>query len=165
MLDNLTPTPTGGTTPDPISARLQGNVYDENGQPAQGVTIKAGSQTTTTDAKGNFRFDNASLDKKSALVTAEMTGYFKAYRTFAATSATNYVAIKLIKKTLAGTIDAAAGGSVTLSNGAKVALPANGVVKASNSAAYTGTINVYAAYIDPTASDINQTVPGSFHGR
>jgi hypothetical protein len=150
------------TNPEPISARLQGNVYNENGQPAQGVTVKVGSQTATTDAKGNFRFDNASLDKKSALVIAEMSGYFRAYRTFAATSGTNYVSIKLIKKTLAGTIDASAGGSVSLSNGAKVALPANGVVKASNSSAYTGTVNVYAAYIDPTASDIDQTVPGSF---
>ena len=156
------PTPPVITNPEPISARLQGNAFDENGLPAQGVTIKVGSQTAITDAKGNFRFNNAALDKKASLVTAEMNGYFKAYRTFAATPGTNYVAIKLIKKTLVGTIDAATGGNVSLSNGAKVALPANSVVKASGSAAYTGTVNVYAAYIDPTAADINQTVPGSF---
>src|SRR5688572_2496650 len=143
------------TLPEPISARLQGNVFDENGQPAAGVTVKVGSQTATTDTKGNFRFTSASMDKKASLVTAEMSGYFKAYRTFAATSGTNYVSIKLIKKVLAGTIDAAAGGNVSLSNGAKIALPANAVVKASNNSAYSGTVNVYAAYIDPTASDID----------
>lgn len=148
--------------PEPVSARLQGNIIDENNQPAQGVTVKVGSQATVTDSRGYFSFNNASLDKKSALVTAEKAGYFKAYRTFAATSATNQVVIKLLKRTLAGTIDAASGGSVTLSNGAKITIPANAVVRASNNSAYPGTVNVYATYIDPTATDIMQTVPGSF---
>jgi hypothetical protein len=161
-ISSVGPSSPGITLSEPISARLQGNVYNENGQPAQGVTVKVGTQTTTTDATGNFRFTSASLDKKASLVTAEINGYFKAYRVFAATSGTNYLAIKLIKKTLVGTIDAATGGNVSLSNGAKIALPANGVVKASNNSAYTGTVNVYAAYIDPTSEDINQTIPGSF---
>ena len=149
-------------TPDPISARLQGTVLDENGQPASGVSVKVGSQVVVTDNRGYFRVQNASLDKKSSVVTAEKTGYFKAYRTFAATAATNQVIIKLIPKTLIGTIDAATGGNVSFTNGSKVALPANGVVKASSNTAYSGTINVYAAYIDPTSADIDQTVPGSF---
>lgn len=148
--------------PDPITAALQGNVFDENGNPAAGVTIEVGPQITITDNKGYFRINNASLDKKSALVTASKPGYFDAYRTFAATSGANQVVIKLIKKTLAGTIDAGTGGEVTLSNGSKVNLPANGVVNAATNAAYTGQVNVYAAYIDPSAADIAQTVPGSF---
>lgn len=149
-------------TPDPITAALQGNVFDETGAPAAGVTVQVGSKTATTNANGYFRINEAALDKKSALVTATKAGYFKAYRTFGATSGANNVEIKLVKKVLAGTINAAAGGEVSLSNGSKVALPANGIVNATTSAAYTGTVNVYAAYIDPSASDINQTVPGSF---
>ncbi|HEY0041282.1 MAG TPA: carboxypeptidase-like regulatory domain-containing protein, partial [Flavisolibacter sp.] len=148
--------------PDPITSAIQGNVLDENGAPAVGVTIEVGPKITITDSKGYFRINDASLDKKSALVTASKPGYFDAYRTFAATSGANQVVIKLIKKTLAGTIDATTGGEVTLSNGSKVALPANGVVNAATSAAYTGQVNVYAAYIDPSAADIAQTVPGSF---
>ena len=148
--------------PEPISARLQGNILDENNQPAQGVTVKVGSQTATTDFRGYFSMNNAALDKKSALVTAEKTGYFKAFRTFAATSATNQVTIKLVKKMLVGTVDAATGGSVTLTNGAKITLPANGVVKASNNSVFSGSVNVYAAYIDPSLPDIVQNVPGSF---
>ena len=49
-----------------------------------------------------------------------------------------------------------------MSNASKVALPANGVVNAATGAAYTGQVSVYATYIDPTAADINQIVPGSF---
>lgn len=156
--------PSGGqvSTPEPITAALQGNVFDENGDPAAGVTVQVGSKTALTNAKGYFRINDAPLDKQSALVTAAKTGYFKAYRTFAATSGANNVAIKLVKKTAAGNVDGAAGGEVSLSNGSKIALPAAGVVNAASGAAYTGQVRVYAQYIDPTAADIDQTIPGSF---
>ena len=155
-------TPVEIPTPDPITAAIQGNVFDETGTPAANVTVQVGSKTAITNTKGYFRINDAALDKKAALVTAAKAGYFKAYRTFSATSGANNVEIKLVKKDLAGTINAAAGGEVSLSNGSKVALPVNGVVNAATNAAYTGTVNVYAAYIDPSAADINQTVPGSF---
>ena len=152
----------GNNNPAPINATLQGNIIDETGQPAAGVQIQAGAKTVTTDADGYFRIVNAALDKNAALVIAEKPGYFKALRSFTATSGANHVMIKLIKKTTAGTIDATAGGSVTLSNGSKIGLPANAVVKASGGNIYSGTVNVYATYIDPTADDIAQMVPGSF---
>ncbi|MBC7946967.1 MAG: carboxypeptidase regulatory-like domain-containing protein [Chitinophagaceae bacterium] len=153
---------TGNNSKNPITATLQGNIVDETGQPASGVSIRVGSKTAITNAKGYFRISNAALDKNASLVTAEKSGYFKAYRTFNATSGVNQVNIKLLQKTSVGDIDAAAGGNVTLSNGSKIALPAAGVVKAAGGAAFTGTVKVYATYIDPTSSDIAQTVPGSF---
>jgi hypothetical protein len=148
--------------PSPLKANLQGNVLDENGQPAENVVIKVGSEFTTTDAKGYFRMNNAALDKNAALVSAQKAGYFAAYRTFNATSGTNQVVIKLIKKNLSGTVSATNGGDVTLTNGTKISLPGNGIVKTSDNSSYTGTVNVYASFIDPTAADILERVPGSF---
>ena len=148
--------------PSPLTANLQGNIVDENDQPAANVTIKVGAQTVVTDSKGYFRINNASLDKNAALVRAEKTGYYTAFRSFSATSGTNQVVIKLVKKNLAGNIEAANGGDVSLGNGTKISLPANSIVKASDNSNYTGTVNVYAAYIDPTAADIASSVPGSF---
>jgi len=148
--------------PDPLKANLQGNVLDENGQPAANVVVKVGSEMTATDTKGYFRINNAPLDKNASLVSAEKTGYFTAYRTFSATSGTNQVVIKLTKKNLSGTITGTAGGDISLTNGTKISLPANGIVKASDNSNYTGTVNVYAAYIDPTVADILDRVPGSF---
>jgi hypothetical protein len=148
----------GGTAP--VTATLQGNVVDETGQPAAGVAVKVGNKNATTDSKGYFRIVKATLDKNASLVTAEKAGYFKAYRTFNATKGANHVMIKLSRKTLVGTI-AASGGEVTLANGATIALPGNAVVKKSGGS-YTGAVNVFATYIDPTAADIAQTVPGSF---
>lgn len=146
--------------PAPVTATVQGNILDENGDPAAGVTVKAGNKNAITDAKGYFRIINASLDKSASLVTAEKTGYFKAYRSFSASKAANHIVIKLTKKQLSGVISAA-GGEITIDNDAKLSLPANGVVKAAGGN-YTGDIKVYAAYIDPTAADIGATVPGSF---
>lgn len=153
---------TRNNLPAPITATLQGNILDENGQPAPGVQITVGSETSVTNATGYFRIINAALDKNASLVIAEKPGYFKGYRTFNATSGVNQVVIKLIKKTLAGSVDGNSGGDVTLSNGAKISLPAKGVIKQSDGSAYPGKINVYACYIDPAAPDINETVPGSF---
>lgn len=151
-------------TPDPITANLQGNIIDENNQPAAGVNITVGNKTAITDAKGYFRITGASLDKNTSLVVAQKAGYFKGMRVFAATSGTNQVVIKLIKKNLTATVPAASGGDASLTNGSKISLPANGVVVASSGAAYTGDVKVFAAYIDPTATDISATVPGSFTG-
>ena len=148
--------------PNPLRANIQGNVLDENSQPAENAIVKVGSQTTTTDAKGYFRINDAVLDKNATLVTAERSGYFTAYRTFSATSGTNQVLIKLTKKNLSGTVSATNGGDVNLSNGTKITLPAGGIIKASDNSDYAGDVEVYASYIDPTAQDILQTVPGSF---
>lgn len=158
-LTTTTPTPATST---PGRITVQGNILDENGQPVSGVSVRAGDQTVTTDIHGYFRARNATVDMDAALVIAEKSGYFKGYRTFRATSGTNQVMIQLTKKVSAGDVDAASGGTATLSNGAKVALPANGIVLASNGTAYTGTVKVYAAYIDPTSPQISKTVPGSF---
>ncbi|MBO9657476.1 MAG: carboxypeptidase regulatory-like domain-containing protein [Chitinophagaceae bacterium] len=150
----------GLNSKDPVTATVQGNVVDENGTPAAGVSIKVGNKVVQTDAKGYFRIINASLDRSSSLVTAEKPGYFKSYRTFQASSAANHIKIKLLKRSLTGTISAG-GGDVALANGSKVSLPANAVVKAAGGT-YTGDVRVYAAYIDPTANDIDVAVPGSF---
>lgn len=151
-------------TPDPLTATLQGNVTDENGQTAAGVTVTVGTQTALTTASGYFRITSASLDKNTSLVTAGKAGYFKAYRVFSATSGTNQIAIKLVKKNLAGSIAAASGGNVSLSNGTVIRLPAGGIVMAASGAVFSGDVKVYAAYINPRAADISETVPGSFAG-
>ncbi len=148
--------------PAPITATLQGIVYDENGQPAVGVQIKVGTKNSITNDHGYFRIRDAALDKNASLVIAEKPGYFTGYRTFNATSGVNQVVIKLVKKTLSGSVDGASGGDIVFSNGSKISLPANGIIKKSDGSSYNGSVNVYAHYIDSAASDINEIVPGSF---
>ena len=161
---------TGGGTgtvvnPTPVQGNVTGKVVDSNNNPVAGATVKAGSNTTTTDSRGLFRFNNIQLDKYSTVVTVEKSGFFKGYRVFSASANnTNFIKLKLVPKTLIGSIDAANGGSVTLPDNSKVTLPASGVVVKSNNQTYTGSVKVYAAAIDPTSADIAQIVPGSFQG-
>ncbi len=148
-------------SPDPITASIQGNITDENDMPAIGALVTAGTSTTITDANGYFRITDALLDKNTSLVTAEKGGYFTGYRVLAATSGSNQVAIKLIKKDLAATIQSSVGGDASLSNGANIKLPANGVVKDGSNTDYNGDVKVYASYINPKSGDIAKMIPGS----
>jgi hypothetical protein len=145
-----------------VDATVQGVILDENDDPVEDAQVKVGSKNALTDADGFFRILHAPLNNRDALVTVEKTSYFKAYRTFAATSGANQVTIKLLKKVVAGWVNSTAGGEVVMTNGTKISLPANAVVNASNGSAYSGIVNVIATYIDPSSPDILQTVPGSF---
>ncbi|MFT3911677.1 MAG: carboxypeptidase-like regulatory domain-containing protein [Ferruginibacter sp.] len=149
----------------PVSGSVSGMIVDENNTPVQGVVAKLGALSATTDAKGIFSFGNATLDKYITTVTVEVPGYFKAYRSFSANATRNYISIKLLPKTIAGNVNSTSGGTVSLLNGTSLSFQANSVVIKSTGAAYSGNVKVYAAYIDPTASDISSVVPGSFMGR
>ena len=149
----------------PVQGNVTGKVIDNNNNAVVGATVKAGSNTTTTDSRGLFRFNNIQLDKYSTVITVEKAGFFKGFRVFSASANnTNFVKLKLVPKTLIGSIDAASGGSVSLPDNSKITLPASGVVVKSNSQSYTGSVKVYAAAIDPTSADISQIIPGSFQG-
>ena len=159
----------GGTgtvvNPSPVQGTVTGKVIDNNNNAVAGATVKAGNNTTTTDNRGLFRFNNIELDKYSAVVTVEKSGFFKAYRVFSASANnTNFVKLKLVPKTLIGNIDASAGGTITLPDNSKITLPASGIVVKSSNQSYTGSVKVFAAVIDPTSADIAQIVPGSFQG-
>lgn len=156
------PDPGIPVNPSPITANIQGNIFDENDQPAPGVSVTAGPSSAITDANGFFHINAVSLDKNTSLVTAQKDGYFKAYRVFAATSGCNQVVIKLIKRNIAGTIKSSSGGDVSLIDGSKISLPANAVVNTFSGSDYSGDVKVYASYINPRAGDISKTVPGSF---
>lgn len=148
-----------------VNSSVSGFVTDENNAAVKDASVLIGGMNTTTDKYGFFEIKNANVVKDAAVVTVSKTGYFKGIKTYSAVSnKAAFFRIKLIPKVNVGTIGATAGGNVSLSNGLIVALPANGVVVASSSAAYTGTVNVAAHWIDPTAADLNQTMPGDLRG-
>ena len=149
----------------PVTGRITGIVVDENNLPVQNADVTLSAAVYQTDSRGLFQIDNAQLDKYITTVIVNKTGYFKAYRSFSASASRNYLTIKLIPKTLGGTVDAAAGGLVSLPNGAAISFPTNSIVVKGTGAAYTGTVNVYASYIDPTTSDFAARVPGSMMAR
>lgn len=149
----------------PVTGRISGIVVDENNAPVQNAEVVLAGTSYTTDAKGFFHINNSTLDKYITTVTVNKTGYFKAIRAFSATESRNYLSIKLIPKTLAGTFDAAGGGAASLSNGTVLTFQGNGIVIKGTNTAYSGTVNVYASYIDPTATGFGPNIPGSLMGQ
>jgi hypothetical protein len=129
-----------------------------------GATVTVGGFSVTTDARGVFEFRNKSMSQNNAHVKVVKTGYFNGNRSLMTNAGkTQLVRIKLLPKTITGTVSATSGGTVSLSSNGKVVFPANAFVDASG-AAYNGTVNVAMAWINPTANDLGQTVQGDLRG-
>ena len=164
------PPPRGDTIVTPVSGKLpekniqcsiQGQVYNENGQPFAGVVITAGAETATTDKYGFFRFNDITINQNGGMIRATKAGYFTGIKNlFYNEGLTNNVRIQLIPRKLIGTFSAGAGGSVTIKE-ASVIFPESSLVIASDNTAYTGTVNVYADYISSGDNDLLQKMPGN----
>lgn len=134
--------------------------------PVTGAAISAGAATTTTDNNGEFTFINISLDKNAAFIKVEKNGFFTSGRMFMATAGgKHFVSIKLIKKNLAGSFNAASGGQVVVpDNGGQISFAANSIVVAAGNTAYTGTVMVNAYFINPVLDDYSNEMPGALRG-
>lgn len=147
-----------------VTATITGTVIDENNKPVTGAAVTSGTYAATTDAMGNFIIKDASISKANGNVTVVKQGYFKGIRSFVtAAGKNNYVKIQLIKQVVTGTVTASAGGVINTLDGASITFPPNAFVTQSG-AAYSGTVFVYAKWIDPTATNLPLIIPGDLRG-
>ena len=143
---------------------VAGQVIDEQSEPVEGAVVKFGNKSTTTDINGYFRFTQATFNTNEAFVTVNKTGYFNGNRTFIPRAGSNnYIKIQLLPAKIIGSVDAATGGTLTMSNGVSITLPGNGIINSKN-ASFSGKVTVSAAFIDPTASYVNLQMPGNLMG-
>ncbi len=147
-----------------VTASVSGIVLDESNSPIANAVVTSGVATTTTNTNGMFIFQNISLSKENGNVTVVKAGYFKGIRSFKTTAGKNHsVRLQLMQRVLSGTVNAATGGTITSNGGATIVFPANAFVT-STGAAYTGTVNVYSRWIDPTAANLPFVIPGDLRG-
>ncbi len=143
---------------------VRGIVIDENNQPVEGASVTSGSSTTTTNRYGTFFFNNINLSKANGYVKVIKPGFFNGTRTFISTAGRIHnVRIMLLPKTNSGSFTGTTGGTITLSGGGKLVMPANAVTDAVGNA-YSGTIDVAMTWIDPTALNLPEIVPGDLRG-
>jgi hypothetical protein len=148
-----------------INSSVSGFVTDENDAAVMGAAVQFGSGTATTDKYGYFEVKNMQVIKDAAVVTIIKQGYFKGIKTYIAKEGkAAFFRIKLMPKTIIGTINAASGGMIPLPNGLSVKLLAGSVVTAAGNTAYTGIVNVAAFWINPAAADLNKIMPGDLRG-
>jgi len=137
---------------------ISGVVVDETDQPVADAHVDVMGAITKTDENGFFYINNAKVYDKHAYVKVNKNGYFLGSRSFYPTDGNNLVDIKLLKKTIAGSFDAASGGKVEFES-VNIEMGSGFVDESGN--AYTGQVNVSGAYIDPTSEEAGTTMPGS----
>jgi hypothetical protein len=158
--DNSTNNPSNET----VTASIFGRVTDENGNSVSGATASAGGKSITTDLNGIFKLNNVTLNKKYAFVKINKAGFFDGSRTFIASSGKiNNVQIRLLTKTLKGSFTASTGATINVTANASVQFPANAIKNADGSV-YSGTVKVYAAFLDPTDAELFSKMPGDLMG-
>jgi len=141
-----------------VKATLYGQVIDEQGTPIEGavVTYRTGltPDQVVTDEEGYFLINDVDNKGRAAYVSIQSPGKFEAFRKFSLVSQrTNYTEIMMMDRDIVGSVSATDGGTITQSDGARVTLPAGGIVDASGST-YSGDVEVAMAWIDPSAEDL-----------
>jgi hypothetical protein len=142
-----------------ISARFLGRIVDEDKAPLQGVTVRIGMSTTTTDAFGVFTINDANAFEKFAYITAEKDGYIEGSRALVpSASGVNQIEIMLLEKDVVATINSGEASSVDLDNGTTVTFDGDFVM--ANGNAYDGTVDVILKHLDPGDDNMTMMMPG-----
>lgn len=161
--DSSTPTPTPEPPIPPVVVKtgsVSGFVYEAGtGLPIAAATVRSGTLSATTDAKGAFTL--AELPVGDALLAISHAGHAgHQTKTQVQQGVASAVSASLVRVGATASVSAVSGGSAQVPNStARVTLPANAVVDAKG-AAYTGTIAVEITPIDP-ATDAAR-MPGGY---
>jgi hypothetical protein len=148
-----------------VTASVQGRVIDQDGIPVQGAAVSSGTASVSTDLNGIFTFSKISLSSRFGYVQASKSGYFTGSRSIITNAGdSSFVTIRLISRSETGSFAATTGGKIMVYSGDTVAFGPASVVTASTNAAYTGTVHVFAAYLNPTNDNATQYMPGDLRG-
>lgn len=148
-----------------VMASIQGRVIDQNGVPVKGAAVTSGTASATSDINGIFTFSKISLSSRFGYVQATKSGYFTGSRSIITSAGdSSFITIRLISRSETGSFNAATGGKIMVFSGDTVAFGPSSVVTASTNAAYTGTVHVFAVYLNPTNDNAAQYMPGDLRG-
>ncbi|RRS03718.1 hypothetical protein EIP75_14105 [Aquabacterium soli] len=141
-----------------VSQALRGTVLTTANAPVPGAQVRWRNQTVTTDAQGHFQFDAAGSTDDALQVTH--AGHAPGVHKLAG-SAADHVVVVLTPHGVQQTLNAATGGDVVdTSSGARVHLPADGMVLHGSKQAASGNVTVTLTSIDPATSP--GAMPGSY---
>jgi len=140
-----------------ISATIYGLILDEAGNPISDVLINIDDETATTDVNGYFKVTGF-MNKLGAHLAAKKDGYYDGHGLVVPYVDTEVqVQVVLISKA-----DPDMGESNTpiefITENALVKFQTDGFV--TNTTAYTGGVDIYGKYLDPTDDNFSYIFPG-----
>lgn len=146
--------------PTEIETTISGTVLDENNMPVSGAQVSAHGIIKSTDANGSFLFSKVKVSKDRFVVNVSKNGYFKGSAAdIPIKDGTSNIRVFLVSAGVTQSVNASSGGEAKVSNGSGVKLNANSISKADGSD-YNGNVNVSVAYLDPTAENFSDLIPG-----
>ena len=151
---------------DLVTGTIFGRVYDEQENPIVNAQVKYDGKNYTTDEEGRFFIIDEVLDKNGTFFTVEADGYFKGSRRLnPQDGSVNYAYVQLLELSTIGTFNATEGGQVASDSLAQIRIdfPPNSVIS-ENGNLYNGEVTVAAKYLDPTAPNIGEIMPGNLLG-
>ncbi len=147
-----------------VIATLFGEVYDESGSPVSNASVTLDDNNTTTDDKGRFVFKDITMNNLGTFVKVDKSGFFPGSdRFFPEAGSVNYVKITLLDQSNIGNFPSGDGALISSPEGISIDFPANSVVDADGNP-YQGTVEVAARWIDPTAENLQEIMPGGLQG-
>ena len=148
----------------PVNGDLTGFVVDENGQPIESAEITMGSITTKTDVYGHFFFNNVTMNAEGTYVKVYKSGYFDGSRRFFAMEGQeNRIKIEMIAQSFDQSFESSQGGEITLDGGASIFFNED-AIKKEDGTAYNGSVQIAAKWLDPSASNTLDQMPGNLQG-
>ncbi len=148
---------------DPVSflnTAVQGSVQDTDHRAVIGAVIRKGDQVTRTDSNGYFYLPPSPTDRGGAPVEISAAGYFTITRTITPVAqGATIVQVQLIPRLLNASFPSSQGALVDV-QGATVRFPQDSYLYA-DGRPYTGEVQVYAAFLDPAARDMQLRMPGN----
>ena len=149
---------------DIVTGTIFGLVYDENDNPVQDAVVNYDGKTFTTDVEGRFIIKDEALDRQGTFFTVEADGYFRgSSRIYPRDNSVNYANIQLLSLNDIGSFNAADGGELEGPDGLKISFPPNSIQSADGSLS-NGQVSVAAKWLDPTADNIGEIMPGDLLG-
>ncbi len=137
-----------------VDVAFGGRIIDESGLPVPGAEVRLGTTMVLTDDNGVFRTERLKLPDNDAILTVNKNGYFDFSRAyFVEDEALQTVTIQLLRKIQVGSFNNAAGGNINIPGGPTLKFPANATDA-------SGTIRVFARYLDPTDDQLGLFMPG-----
>ncbi len=147
-----------------IEGTLNGFITDRNGDPLEGVGVTITNSFTETDEFGFFEITGL-VNEKLAVIKVKKSGYFDQFETLVPSkNATSRTRIQMTEKGSPETFAANTGGEVSVGQNSSVQFQGNSFVDEQGNN-YSGTVNVYSFYIDPTDPDLDQIMPGNLMAR
>jgi uncharacterized protein (TIGR02145 family) len=146
------------------TASVMGVVTGPTGAPEMNAIVRSpyGGEETRTDPNGVFFLNNILVYDKLGYITITKPGFHQGSRSFLPLqTGSNRVNVQLLPMTQTGSFSAASGGTVT-SGLLQLTFPENAITL--NGQPYTGTVRVYAASLDPTATAMFDQMPGELLG-